>query len=445
MTIETSPSPQVSHKSSASAVGHAARGKAAHGGAAESAGGGAGFLSILGALGEGSNEATDLGPAGANVAPLDAAAGPASSLPPSAPFDASTLLQQNPQIAAAQTLQAAAGQGGTNAARPSAQMAALADGAGPAAVAALPIATAPVVGPASAGSPPVATAAGPALSKAGDAPSRQGALADTLGSGTLDLSEQTQSSTQGLQQVFARAKAGKATGPADNESSLAPVGKAVPAERADSNKFLASMEQANAASAARVVEPLVAPLLARQEKSQAERERRGAERKTEAAEATYAATAQASSAVDSSQPGGASAAVAPGMQVAEQVSYWVSHNVQNAELSLDGLGQDPVQVSISLQGNEAQISFRTDEAAAREVLQNAGVHLKDLLQREGLVLAGVTVGNAGSGNTDGGERRPRQNVRQTLIAPVQTSAVDASAGPRRSTAGTAGRSLDLFV
>ena len=138
-------------------------------------------------------------------------------------------------------------------------------------------------------------------------------------------------------------------------------------------------------------------------------------------------------------------AMAPDMQVAEQVSYWVSHNVQNAELSLDGLGQSPVQVSISLQGNEAQISFRTDEAAARDVLQNAAAHLTDMLQREGLVLTGVSVGHSGSGNADGNERRARPNVRQTQIAPLQAATLDGGPRMRTATAGAAGRSVDLFV
>jgi flagellar hook-length control protein FliK len=119
--------------------------------------------------------------------------------------------------------------------------------------------------------------------------------------------------------------------------------------------------------------------------------------------------------------------------------------VQNAEISLDGLGQSPVQVSISLQGNEAQISFRTDEAAAREVLQNAGAHLKDLLQSEGLILTGVSVGASGSGNADGSERRPRQNVRQTAIAPLLPSSTDVRPGLHTGSLGSAGRSVDLFV
>ena len=140
--------------------------------------------------------------------------------------------------------------------------------------------------------------------------------------------------------------------------------------------------------------------------------------------------------------------VAPGteVQVAEQVKYWISHDVQNAELKLDGLGKDPVQVSISMSGNEANIVFRTDESQARGILENASAHLRDMLGREGLVLAGVSVGTSGGGAADGsggGAPRQRGSVRQTTVAPAALPSV--ASGPRRPSGGNSGRALDLFV
>lgn len=130
------------------------------------------------------------------------------------------------------------------------------------------------------------------------------------------------------------------------------------------------------------------------------------------------------------------------VQVAEKVQYWISSDVQNAELQLDGLGDRPVEVSISLQGNEAHVSFRTDEAVARQALESAGSHLKDMLQREGITLGGVFVGQSG-GQAAGRDqpRQARQGVRQMQVAPAQAQAVD---NGRRSH-GPAGRALDLFV
>jgi hypothetical protein len=64
-----------------------------------------------------------------------------------------------------------------------------------------------------------------------------------------------------------------------------------------------------------------------------------------------------------------------------------------------------------------------------------------MLQREGLVLTGVSVGHSGSGEAGGGERRSRQNVRQGVITPLKVASPES--GPRLRT--DAGRSVDLFV
>lgn len=129
------------------------------------------------------------------------------------------------------------------------------------------------------------------------------------------------------------------------------------------------------------------------------------------------------------------------LYVAEKVAYWVSNDVHNAEMKLDGIGADPVEVSIRMQGNEAHIAFRTDELQARAALENAGVHLKDLLQREGLVLSGVSVGTSDTGGSGEQERRSRQGGRQSVVATVQPVQADRSTASSR----IAGGSLDLFV
>jgi flagellar hook-length control protein FliK len=455
MTIETGPSPQPSHKATASAGSHGARPKA--GAAAPDAGSaGAGFLGILGALGDAVNDTPAQDAVGIDALAADTPASATTGLTVAPAFDASSWLQQNPQIAAAQALQLAASSAapvlGVPLAAPSATPPALdagrrlpADPAIDAAQAALAASTAaPALG-----SPLAPPAAGAATApRAGEAAAKpalaQGLAAGSLVSTAVDAQDLAPSTTQGLQQAFTRARAGKEFVQSGGDGASATSSNSAAAtERAEPGKLLAAMEQARAAAGASTPEPVWAPLVVKQEKSQAERERSGFELK--GSEPTYSGSSLGASTVEAPQSGAAAQGLAPEMQVAEQVSYWVSHNVQNAELSLDGLGQSPVQVSISLQGNEAQISFRTDEAAAREVLQNAGAHLKDMLQREGLVLAGVTVGHSGSGNADGGERRPRQNVRQALIAPLQVASVEARAGLRGAVGAGVGRSVDLFV
>jgi flagellar hook-length control protein FliK len=129
------------------------------------------------------------------------------------------------------------------------------------------------------------------------------------------------------------------------------------------------------------------------------------------------------------------------MYVAEKVAYWVSNDVQNAEMKLDGLGPEPVEVSIRMQGNMAHIAFRTDEITARAALESASAHLKDLLQREGLVLSGVSVGTSGAGDSGDQERRSRQGMRQSVVVSPQPAGGDRITGPSRVARGA----LDLFV
>lgn len=151
---------------------------------------------------------------------------------------------------------------------------------------------------------------------------------------------------------------------------------------------------------------------------------------------TYAPTAAGGQA-----PGALEPPTPVDMYVAEKVAYWISNDVQNAEMKLDGIGVETVEVSIRMQGNEAHIAFRTDEVLARSALENASVHLKDLLQREGLVLSGVSVGTSGTGDSGDQERRSRQGLRQSVVVSQQANGGDRIAGAGRVTRGA----LDLFV
>jgi flagellar hook-length control protein FliK len=127
--------------------------------------------------------------------------------------------------------------------------------------------------------------------------------------------------------------------------------------------------------------------------------------------------------------------------VAEKVAYWISNDVQNAEMKLEGIGLDPVEVSIRMHGNEAHVSFRTDELQARAALENASTHLKELLQREGLVLTGVSVGTAGAGDSGGGDGKSRQGARQSNVSAIVSPSTRSGPVAGRS----AGGRLDLFV
>lgn len=145
--------------------------------------------------------------------------------------------------------------------------------------------------------------------------------------------------------------------------------------------------------------------------------------------------------IDPPAPTTGASVLTPEMMVAEQVNYWVGRDVQNAELKLDGLGDSPVKVSISLQGNEARIEFRTDQVETRQVLEGAVSHLKDLLGSEGLVLSSVSVGSSGSGGGESRDRKSPPQSRQVAVAVPEAFAVEAAMRPGR----LSGRTVDLFV
>lgn len=133
------------------------------------------------------------------------------------------------------------------------------------------------------------------------------------------------------------------------------------------------------------------------------------------------------------------------MRVAEQVSHWAGRGgVQNAELELDGLGEGPVKVSITLQGQEARVEFRADQAQTRQVLEDSMPHLRDLLAREGLVLSGMSVGTSGSDGSAGRQQQEgRRGARESMVAVPELAAV--AAGPAGRGGALSGRSVDLFV
>lgn len=127
--------------------------------------------------------------------------------------------------------------------------------------------------------------------------------------------------------------------------------------------------------------------------------------------------------------------------LAEQVAYWVNENLQNAELTVTHDGK-PVEVRVSLSGNEAHVVFGSDQSETRDLLDASVAQLRDLLHSEGLVLSGMTVGGSGARNaaSDGGESaRGRQSGRQ---AQVLVPAADVGATrPRVLT----DRAVDVFV
>ena len=127
--------------------------------------------------------------------------------------------------------------------------------------------------------------------------------------------------------------------------------------------------------------------------------------------------------------------------VADKVSYWVTQGIQNAQLKLDGFGDKPVEVNISLKGDEAQISFRTDQPEVRQILEGAVAHLKELLSSEGLVLSGVSVGTSGQNGAGAQEQGNQPGANKTTFITVDSAPRENLPRVNQS----AGRALDLYV
>lgn len=132
---------------------------------------------------------------------------------------------------------------------------------------------------------------------------------------------------------------------------------------------------------------------------------------------------------------------APEAAIADQVGYWIAQGIQNAELSFDGADALPVQVSISLSGNEAHVEFRTDQPETRELLSGSAGHLKDLLHSEGMVLSGLSVASSGAGGSQARERRAQGEAPPQTAQPRAEEGGVRPAAPVRASLGA----VDLFV
>ena len=129
-------------------------------------------------------------------------------------------------------------------------------------------------------------------------------------------------------------------------------------------------------------------------------------------------------------------------EFSEQVNYWIGQDIQKAEMTLDGLGLNPVEVSISMQGNEAQVIFRTDESQAREALANATEQLQEALSRQGVALSSVSVGTSDSGGAQ--QRQQGEGQRSGWkVGVVDAAELAPTAQPLRSSGP--GRTVDLYV
>ena len=129
-------------------------------------------------------------------------------------------------------------------------------------------------------------------------------------------------------------------------------------------------------------------------------------------------------------------------QLSEQVAFWVQQKTQRAEMTIDRQGQ-PVQVQVAITGNEAHVTFRSNEQQTRDMLDASMAQLREMLEQQGLNLAGVTVqsgdaGGQGAAPDRNPAGRPAPGRGEGVPQTAQVT-VDLRARP------DATRSVDLFV
>ena len=126
--------------------------------------------------------------------------------------------------------------------------------------------------------------------------------------------------------------------------------------------------------------------------------------------------------------------------LAEQVAYWVNQKVQSAEMTVSRDGQ-PVEVSVTLSGNEAQVAFRSDQEQTRQLLDASMAQLSEMLRGQGLVLSGASVGTSARDGRSSGEqsqgRTPK--VGQTTVVAAEGISV------RANHIQTGRGAIDVFV
>ena len=128
--------------------------------------------------------------------------------------------------------------------------------------------------------------------------------------------------------------------------------------------------------------------------------------------------------------------------LAEQISFWANQKLQSAEVTVQRDGQ-PVEVTVSLQGNEAHVAFRSDQQQTRDLIDQGAAQLSAMLQEHGLMLSGMSVGTSGQQRSNDPSNSSRgedseEGKRGTVLAPVA------------GTSGSAGRAqgqrvLDVFA
>ena len=127
----------------------------------------------------------------------------------------------------------------------------------------------------------------------------------------------------------------------------------------------------------------------------------------------------------------------------EKSSFWVANGIQNLAMTLDGQGDAPIEIKISLSGLDARVDIRTDHAALRQMIEGSVQDIKDQLHGEGLSLSAVSVGAGFQGKNS--EQTPDGKNRSAPDSPYLKEQTLDLLSPVRLPAAITGRKLSVFV
>ncbi|PZQ75074.1 MAG: hypothetical protein DI563_10575 [Variovorax paradoxus] len=130
--------------------------------------------------------------------------------------------------------------------------------------------------------------------------------------------------------------------------------------------------------------------------------------------------------------------------LADQISWWLGQKTQGAELTVQGPAGAAVSVSVQVQGNEAHVAFRSEQAHARQLIGDSLPQLEQLLGGSGLVLGQVSVGAGTTGQQ--GHPAPDAGGRVRGVGAPAASAVPAPDAAAQATARAVQRGgIDVYA
>lgn len=127
--------------------------------------------------------------------------------------------------------------------------------------------------------------------------------------------------------------------------------------------------------------------------------------------------------------------------VGHQISYWLGKGVKQAQIQVDAGLDRPLEVAVSLDKGQAVLHFQTDSAQARAAIESGAADaLRDALARDGIGLAGLSVGSQDRQGRSGAETLGSAPEARGIAQTADDSLVEAATITRPSN-----RVLDLYA